>query len=77
MGPMRYNVAVSVVTENHETDWLTTRAIAAELGVNVGTVRRWIREDLLPARRGTPGRRFVHRDDLDAFLDKWGHTGPE
>lgn len=49
---------------------LTVAEVAAELKVTEATVRRWINEDKLPARRlAGPGSEFrVIRRDLDAMI---------
>jgi excisionase family DNA binding protein len=55
-------------------EWMTTAEVAAELRTSPDTVRRWIREKKLHAE-GTPGRRLIHRDDVEAFRRKWGNDG--
>jgi excisionase family DNA binding protein len=49
---------------------LTVAEVAAELKITEATVRRWINEEKLPARRlAGPGSEFrVLRRDLDAML---------
>lgn len=48
---------------------LTPQDCAERCGVHVETVRRWIRDGRLPARRSATGRYRVRADDIDAFLD--------
>lgn len=63
--------------------WTTPDAIAKHLGCSSRTVRRWIREGLLPAYSGetrhysdertrlTTRRRFrLYEDDVTAFLER-------
>jgi len=55
--------------------WITVEAAAAHLGVSRGTVRRWIKEGKLNARR-IPGGLFRLRiSDLDAVLDPVATSG--
>jgi putative resolvase len=50
-----------------EKIWFRTGEVAKILGVNVATIRRWIKENKLKAYR--IGERYrVHRDDLIEFL---------
>jgi excisionase family DNA binding protein len=45
---------------------ITTEEVAKRLGTNVDTIRRWVREGLIPAIR--LGGRFI-RMDWDAVMD--------
>jgi excisionase family DNA binding protein len=55
------------LTARNDDELLTVAEVAAELKVTEATVRRWINQDSLPARR-LGGKEFrVVRRDLDAF----------
>jgi excisionase family DNA binding protein len=60
-----------------DDDLLTPREVAALVGVNVTTVARWARTEVLKAAAVTPGgqRRF-RRADVRTFLENRG-LGPE
>ena len=48
--------------------WLTVEDISEELGIDVQTVRLWIRSKRLPAYK--PGKQYlVKREDLEKFLE--------
>lgn len=49
--------------------FLTTEEIAAELGVHIETVRRWIRRGDLPVTRLLKFYR-IRREDYEDFLKK-------
>lgn len=57
--------------------WLTVADIAGQLQVDEQTVRRWIREGRLAARKmgGQAGHRIRARD-LDAFMESLEQAGP-
>jgi excisionase family DNA binding protein len=55
-----------LVSENPD-ELLTVAEVAAELKVTEATVRRWINQDKLAARRLGGGEFRVLRRDLDAF----------
>jgi excisionase family DNA binding protein len=60
-----------------EDVWLTADEVARELRVHIQTVRRWIKQDGLPAVLF--GRRAgyrIKRSDLDAFLEEKGKAAP-
>lgn len=51
-------------------EWLTTRAVAERLGVDVATVARWVRTGLLTPDIKTPGLRGAYvfsPETVDAF----------
>lgn len=48
------------------TDFLTIAAAAERRGVHHSTIRRWVREGLLPAMRLSDGSLRVSATDLDA-----------
>ena len=53
-----------------DSRWLTTEEAARYLKVNVGTLRRWAREGVIPAAKlGNRGGFRFKREDLDRFLD--------
>ena len=56
-----------------QDDLLTTEAVSEELQVTVQTVRRWIRDGVLPGRRIGLHQWRVKRSDLRSFVD----VGPE
>jgi excisionase family DNA binding protein len=57
------------VTERDPNELLTVGEVADQLKVKAATVRRWINEDLLTARRLGGGKEFrVRRADLDSML---------
>ena len=65
-----YNDAIGgdeMTTEQDEL--LTTAMVAAELLVNVQTVRAWIRDGVLPARRVGLHQYRIRRSDLRKFVD--------
>lgn len=47
---------------------LTTSEAAKEFNVAAGTVRRWIRENQIPAITHPSGRRRIRRADVEAIL---------
>lgn len=74
---IRYNVhkaAYRLYLAKHEvlimpTEWLSADTIAEELGVNVATVRAWIRRKRLKAVR--IGRDYrIKKTDYGAFLEE-------
>ena len=52
-----------------QKEWLTTEQVAAELQVNVQSVRKWIQNGELPASQIGKGYR-VSLGDLRAFMQK-------
>ena len=55
---------------------LSASEAAALLGVTVDTVRKWVIDGLLPARRLGPGRRIViDPDDLERLFTSEGPRG--
>jgi excisionase family DNA binding protein len=61
-----------------DSNWLTTEEAARYLKVNVGTLRRWAREGVIPAAKlGNRGGFRFRREDLDRFLEsrRPGHGG--
>ena len=56
-----------------QDDLLTAEAVSEELQVTVQTVRRWIRDGVLPGRRIGLRQWRVKRSDLRRFVD----VGPE
>jgi len=53
-----------------DSNWLTTEEAARYLKVNVGTLRRWAREGVIPvAKLGNRGGFRFKREDLDRFLE--------
>ncbi len=53
-----------------DSNWLTTEEAARYLKVNVGTLRRWAREGVIPAAKlGNRGGFRFRREDLDRFLE--------
>ncbi len=51
------------------TEWLTVEVIARELGVNIDTVRSWIRQKKLKAYK--VGRDYrIKREDYNKFLEE-------
>ena len=53
-----------------DSSWLTTEEAALYLKVNVGTLRRWAREGVIPAAKlGNRGGFRFRREDLDRFLE--------
>ncbi|MGI8557861.1 MAG: helix-turn-helix domain-containing protein [Solirubrobacteraceae bacterium] len=60
-----------------EDEYLTPAQVADELQVTVVTVRRWIANEELRARKAGPRRWMIRRSDLDRFLaggDRSAHT---
>jgi excisionase family DNA binding protein len=54
-----------------QRDWYTVEEVATLLNVCEGTVRRWIREEELPALRlGRKAGSRIAAVDLDAFIEK-------
>jgi len=51
-----------------EDEYLTPTQVADELQVTVVTVRRWIANEELRARKAGPRRWMIRRSDLDRFL---------
>ena len=51
-----------------EDEYLTPGQVADELQVTDVTVRRWIANDELRARKAGPRRWMIRRSDLDRFL---------
>ena len=59
------------MAEQEQREWLTVQEVAADLQVHEETVRRWVRDGLLPvADLGRKAGYRVKRADLDAFLDQ-------
>jgi excisionase family DNA binding protein len=54
----------------HAPEWLTVSEVAAQLRVDDGTVRRWIKTQQLPALYlgSTKVGYRIRRADLDAFI---------
>ena len=62
--------------ENRE--WMRTPEAAKYLGVHIETVRRWVREGVIPAAKlGNRGGFRFRREDLDRFLEKRRAEGIE
>jgi len=58
------------------SNWLTTEEAARYLKVNVGTLRRWAREGVIPAAKlGNRGGFRFRREALDRFLGSRSHRG--
>ena len=58
---------------------LSTSQAARELGVSLGTVRRWADMGYLRAYRTPGGQRRFNADQIEAFvrsLEQRGHTPP-
>ena len=51
-----------------EEEYLTPAQVADELQVTVVTVRRWIANEKLRARKAGPRRWMIRRSDLDHLL---------
>ena len=58
-------------TPGHDKPYLTVDELAAEVGVSVRTVRRWLAETDIPHRRVGGVIRFVF-----AEVDTWMHPEP-
>ena len=64
--PALYFVGLGVAMT---TEWLTVEVIARELGVNIDTVRSWIRQKKLKAYK--VGRDYrIKREDYNKFLEE-------
>lgn len=50
---------------------LTTEEVAAQLNVKPATVRRYIRDHDLEARKGSDGRWYFLQVTVDAFKEKF------
>ena len=70
---MWYTDGMEVRHMAEQDDLLTAEAVGAELQVTVQTVRRWIRDGVLPGRRIGLRQWRVKRSDLRRFVD----VGPE
>jgi len=57
-----------------EEQYLTPAQVADELQVTVVTVRRWIANRELRARKAGPRRWMIRRSDLNAFLAADGQS---
>jgi len=60
-----------------EEQYLTPAQVAGELHVTVVTVRRWITNRELRARKAGPRRWTIRRSDLDAFLANGGQSNAD
>ena len=53
---------------DEDRDWFTPEQVGKCIGVTGQTIRRWIRDGLLTAKR-TPTRLFkIHKDEINAML---------
>jgi excisionase family DNA binding protein len=59
--------------EQPDDPWLTVAEIAAELRVNPATVRLWISQGKLTAKRAGQRRLLVQRSELDRMLEASSH----
>ena len=50
--------------------WLNTKQAAAHAGVNIKTLRNWMREGLQHYRLSSRATR-LHPDDIDAFIRRY------
>jgi molybdopterin-binding protein len=66
-----------MATNEADTDRLRLGQAADVLGVSPDTVRRWIEEGQLPARRTAGGQRTVRRADVARLLAQRRRTGHE
>jgi excisionase family DNA binding protein len=57
-----------------EDEYLTPAQVAEELQVTVVTVRRWITNEELRARKAGPRLWMIRRSDLDRFLTGSDHA---
>lgn len=72
IAPLRVEIVAHVVaalgvTKPVEAEWLSTAAVARELGVTAETVRDYVKRDKLKASRVERTLR-VHRDEVRRFL---------
>ena len=56
---------------------MTPDAVAAHLGVSVGTIRRWIQIGELPAVRIGPRKLYIDPDAVERVLQPAGPAGPD
>lgn len=57
-----------------DDEYLTPAQVAEELQVTDVTVRRWIANDELRARKAGPRRWMIRRSDLDGFMAGGGRV---
>ena len=57
-----------------EQSFLTPQEVSALLQVSVQTVRRWIKEEALPAYKVGPRMWRISKNDLDEWLDQQRST---
>lgn len=62
-------VPAPIGTRSVRKQWLTLADIAEELDVSVRTVMRWVERGELPAIELPGGRKRVHRQMFDAWLE--------
>jgi len=54
--------------------YITTKEIAEITGFSTGTVYNWLKQELLPSKRGLKDEYLTRRKDLDKFLRKYYET---
>lgn len=71
--PLLERMEVGRPTAPADDEHLTLAQAAEVAKVHVNTIRRWVEEDLLRARRAGKRKLLVRRSDLERFLE----NGPE
>ena len=56
-------------SEFRHGNWMGTSAAGRALRVNEGTIRKWIRDGLIPARTGWIGQYVIRREVIVSLLD--------
>jgi excisionase family DNA binding protein len=65
---------MTVITSVEEQPFLTPQEVSDLLQVSVQTVRRWIKEEDLPAYKVGPRVWRIRKDDLDVWLEQQRST---
>ncbi len=53
---------------DEDRDWFTPEQVGKSIGVAAQTIRRWIKDGLLIAKRTPTGLFKIHKDEMNAML---------